>query len=43
VLLDVCRETDKTLLAVSHDDEVIAAGDRLVDMATLTARAERAA
>jgi len=31
--LGVCREAGKTLLVVSHDDAVLDAGDRLLDMA----------
>jgi ABC-type lipoprotein export system ATPase subunit len=31
--LSVCREEEKTLLVVSHDDVVLSAGDRLLDMA----------
>jgi ABC-type lipoprotein export system ATPase subunit len=31
--LSVCREGAKTLLVVSHDDAVLSAGDRLLDMA----------
>jgi ABC-type lipoprotein export system ATPase subunit len=39
VLLAVCREAVKTLLVVSHDEAVLAAGDRLLDMETINARA----
>jgi ABC-type lipoprotein export system ATPase subunit len=39
VLLAVCRETAKTLLVVSHDEAVLGAGDRLLDMTTINARA----
>ena len=42
VLLAVCREAAKTLLVVSHDEAVLAAGDRLLDMTTINARAEAA-
>jgi len=40
VLLAVCREASKTLLVVSHDEAVLGAGDRLLDMAAINARAE---
>ena len=39
VLLAVCREAAKTLLVVSHDEAVLGAGDRLLDMGTINARA----
>ena len=39
VFLDVCREEARTLLIVSHDDAVLAAGDRRLDMAELNAPA----
>ena len=42
-LLAVCREAGKTLLVVSHDELVLGAGDRLLDMARINARAEPAA
>jgi putative ABC transport system ATP-binding protein len=42
-LLAVCREAGKTLLVVSHDELVLRAGDRLLDMARINARAEPAA
>jgi ABC-type lipoprotein export system ATPase subunit len=42
VLLTVCREAAKTLLVVSHDEAVLGAGDRLLDMGTINARAEAA-
>jgi putative ABC transport system ATP-binding protein len=37
VLLAVCREDGKTLLVVSHDEAVLGAGDRLLDMAQVNA------
>ena len=39
LLLDVCREEARTLLIVSHDDAVLAEGDRRLDMAELNAPA----
>ena len=39
VFLDVCREEARTLLIVSHDDAVLAEGDRRLDMAELNAPA----
>ena len=39
VLLAVCREAAKTLLVVSHDEAVLGAGDRLLDMETINGRA----
>jgi ABC-type lipoprotein export system ATPase subunit len=39
VFLAVCREAGKTLLLVSHDEAVLGAGDRLLDMAEINARA----
>src|SRR6266404_7916556 len=39
VLLTVCREAAKTLLVVSHDEALLDAGDRLLDMASINARA----
>jgi putative ABC transport system ATP-binding protein len=39
VLLAVCREAAKTLLVVSHDEAVLGAGDQLLDMGTINARA----
>ena len=43
VLLAVCREDGKTLLVVSHDEAVLGAGDRLLDMAQLNARSSEIA
>src|SRR5882762_8653931 len=40
VLLAVCREDGKTLLVVSHDEAVLGAGDRLLDMAQVNGRPE---
>jgi len=40
--VQVCREAAKTLLVVSHDEAVLAAGDRLLDMTMINARAEAA-
>jgi phosphonate transport system ATP-binding protein len=39
VFLAVCREEGNTLLIVSHDEAVLGAGDRLLDMAEINARA----
>ena len=39
VFLAVCREEGKTLLIVSHDEAVLDAGDRLLDMTEVNARA----
>jgi putative ABC transport system ATP-binding protein len=43
VLLAVCREGGKTLLVVSHDEAVLGAGDRLLDMAQVNGRPEAGA
>ena len=43
VLLAVCREGGKTLLVVSHDEAVLGAGDRLLDMAQVNRRPEAGA
>ena len=40
ILLAVCREDGKTLLVVSHDEAVLGAGDRLLDMAQVSALPE---
>jgi putative ABC transport system ATP-binding protein len=39
-LLAVCRGQGKTLLIVSHDEAVLGAGDRLLDMTKVNARAQ---
>jgi ABC-type lipoprotein export system ATPase subunit len=38
VFLAVCREEAKTVLIVSHDEAVLGAGDRLLDMGEINAR-----
>ena len=39
--LGVCRETRKTLLVVSHDEAVLGAGDRVLDIAELNRALDR--
>jgi ABC-type lipoprotein export system ATPase subunit len=34
-LLAVCREADRTVLVASHDEAVLAAADRILDMAEI--------
>jgi putative ABC transport system ATP-binding protein len=42
IFLAVCREREKTLLLVSHDDAALAGADRVVDMAELNRAAAHA-
>jgi ABC-type lipoprotein export system ATPase subunit len=41
--LGVCRDEGKTLLVVSHDDAVLGAGDRVLDIAEVNRAVDRLA